>query len=277
MIHYLKLVHMELSRFSKIYISLFSFVLLAQFAIVWMKAREITNEAAAFNGLNLNAGPGVLYPMGKVNFADVMSQSMFYMIPAFLCASVLLLYIFGIWYRDWLFMNSFIYRLLMLPGPRYSIYFAKLSAIIVLVLGMVAYQLALLPLEITFFHALVPEELRDTVSTMDYIRSDYILQLLLPSTFMAFVIYYGTGLLAVSILFTSILIERSYRWKGLAGGIGFAGLCVLIVISPFLIWDSIESHLYPMEIFMMELALGLIVGVMSIWTGMFLIKKKVSV
>ncbi|MBW7453367.1 hypothetical protein ACFOLF_06470 [Paenibacillus sepulcri] len=279
---YLKLVHMELGRFRNIYLSLFALILLVQMGGVWMKAQDLIQRAGKWHNGGLEAYLEYTAQAGKANFADVMSNSLFFMAPVFLSASVLLLYIFMIWYRDWLFKQPFIYRLLMLPTQRYHLYFSKLSAILIMFLGLVAFQLLLLPLEIGLFQSLVPAELRETISTGDFIRSQFMLQILLPSSFMSFVIYYGAGLLAVSVIFTAVLIERSYRLKGLAAGILYVALSVFIVtcpiLIPFLMWNTIiENYLYPMEIFILELILGLIVGVISIWTGLFLIKRKVAV
>ena len=45
--------------------------------------------------------------------------------PIALCVVVLIIYVFFIWYRDWLGKNTFIYRLLMLPTARIQCLFSK--------------------------------------------------------------------------------------------------------------------------------------------------------
>ena len=42
-----------------------------------------------------------------------------------LCGVILIIYVFFIWYRDWLGKNTFIYRLLMLPTARIQCLFGK--------------------------------------------------------------------------------------------------------------------------------------------------------
>ena len=71
-----------------------------------------------------------------------------------------MIYVFFIWYRDWFGKSSFIYRLLMLPTKRIHIYFAKLTAIMFLVLGLIALQILLMPIEMQIVNSIVPADFR---------------------------------------------------------------------------------------------------------------------
>ena len=68
-------------------------------------------------------------------------NSEWFVMPIVLCIAMLMIYVFFIWYRDWFGKNTFIYRLLMLPTERINIYFAKLTAIMLLVLGLITLQI----------------------------------------------------------------------------------------------------------------------------------------
>jgi len=278
MISYLKLVHMELSRFGKIYMTLFAITLLSQMGIVWMKARETIGTIDGQIESRYMTYAEYAAQSGKIYFSSVMSNSMFYLAPAALSAAILVAYILMIWYRDWLFKNPFIYRLLMLPMQRSGLYFAKLTAIVLMVLGLVVFQFLLVPLEIAFFRFLLPDGLVADLSALQFIKGHFLLHILLPENLFDFVLLYGTGVIAVCVIFASVLLERSYRLKGLVGGVIYAALTVFIVCCPYLFWGgSIENRLYPMEIFLLELLLVVLMGGVSIALGLYLIKKKVTV
>ena len=76
-------------------------------------------------------------------------------IPIIFCIAMLMIYVFFIWYRDWFGKNTFIYRLLMLPTERITIYFSKLTAILFFVLGLVALQIVLMLIEIQIINSIV--------------------------------------------------------------------------------------------------------------------------
>jgi hypothetical protein len=148
------------------------------------------------------------------------TASLWFLGPIALCIAALIFYTFFIWYRDWFAKNTFIYRLLMLPTARINIYLAKATSIFLLVLGLVALQLLLIPLLSTILKWIVPVDLRLDMSVTELIDSFFYLQIILPQSFVEFLIYYGIGFMVVFIVFTAILFERSFRLKGiLLGGV----------------------------------------------------------
>ncbi len=154
--------------------------------------------------------------------------------PILLCAVVLMIYVFFIWYRDWLGKNTFSYRLFMLPTARIHIYLAKATTILLYVLGLVALQLLLLPVESQVLQWMVPSEFRTDLS-INYITSLQDLSILFPNTFIEFVLYYGGGMIAVFIVFTAILFERSFRMKGIIYGFLYCAASLLVFFAPILL------------------------------------------
>ena len=75
---------------------------------------------------------------GTLSFFDI-TQSTWFIGPIALCIAMLIIYVFFIWYRDWLGKNTFIYRLLMLPTNRLNIYLAKATTILLFILGLVGH------------------------------------------------------------------------------------------------------------------------------------------
>ncbi|HEX7057784.1 MAG TPA: hypothetical protein VF260_11420, partial [Bacilli bacterium] len=186
----------------------------------------------------------------------------------------LLLYVFLIWYRDWTGKNMFIYRLLMLPSARIQIFLSKLCAILLMTLGLLAIQALLLPFEKAWFHLRIPEVFITPEYDAAHTGGANLLQLLLPYRFVPFLLAYSVGAIAVMVIFTAILLERSYRLKGVLAGVAYCALCLLVFLSPL---SVTEGWLYPLERFLLLAAAGLVVAGCSLMLSLFLIRKKVTV
>ncbi len=219
---YGKLLNWEIVRFSKFYGALLVITLLSQFFGIWLEANSYMNRAEEMMDRNSISAVQFAEQYGKISISNGY-QSIWFEGPISLCAATLILYIFLIWYKEWFGKSTFAYRLLMLPTSRMNVYLAKLSAIVLFVLGLVAFQLMLIPIQISVFDAMVPSEFKQAVTISSLIHSHPFLQTLLPSYFIEFVLYYGVGVMGVVVLFTAILLERSFRYKGIAAGILYSG------------------------------------------------------
>ncbi|WP_409296728.1 hypothetical protein V1498_02430 [Peribacillus sp. SCS-26] len=274
---FLKLLNFEISRFIKIYVSLLVLTVVVQFAGVLILSNKIVNNAEKIMKEEMISLQQYLQNYGKTNFSSIM-ESLWFLAPIMISAAALLLYLFLIWYREWTGKNTFIYRLLMLPASRMNIYFTKALTILLMVLGLVALQLAILPLEISFFKAIVPADYRVNLDMKTLIYSNPATMILIPPTFMQFLLHYGGGIMAVFVLFTAILLERSFRIKGIILGVIYcAGALALIVLPLFYAVMKGEMLLYPSELLLLEVLLGLIVCGISIWMSARLLNKRVSV
>ena len=151
---------------------------------------------------------------------------------------LLMIYVFFIWYRDWFGKNTFSYRLLMLPTARINIYLAKATTILLYVLGLVALQLLLLPVEGQVLQWMVPSEFRTDLS-INEITNFQDLRIFFPNTFIEFILYYGGGMAAVFIVFTAILFERSFRIKGIIYGVLYCAASLLSFFAPILMNEFI--------------------------------------
>lgn len=273
---YLKLVNFEFNRFLKLYIVLMGVTILSQIIGVMVESRAYVNRANRLIYEELIPKSEFIEQNGTLSFFNI-SQTPWFMGPIGLCLVVLIIYVFFIWYRDWLGKNTFIYRLLMLPTARLHIYLAKATTILLFTLGLVALQLILFPIENKILQWIVPNEFRTDLSVYEIIKVPY-LQILFPNTFMEFILFYVGGMAAIFIVFTAILFERSFRMKGVFYGILYSAASIFIFLAPILV-DAffLENYFYPMELFFMELGIGLIVLAGAIWTGNFLIKKKIRV
>jgi len=273
---FLKLVNMEIHRFRYILASLMAVTMVCQFSsLIWTIQRVVS---AKEKGLT-QAVVGFDVPKMLTFPWAIGSTRQWFMIPILLSVAVLLLYALIIWYRDWFGRSTFIYRLLMLPSARWILYVSKLTAILLFVFSMLAFQLVLLATEKMLFNMIVPVDIRTDTTFAEAITMNDALQFLLPKQFEQFIYYYGLGMIGIIVMFTAVLIERSYRRWGILYGVSYFAVCVAVIVSPMVLLgiDRSSGYWYPNEIYMMELAVCLLVPVISIGLGFWLLCKKITV
>ncbi|WP_413305975.1 hypothetical protein AA0X95_04815 [Bacillus sp. 1P10SD] len=276
MSRYLKLVNFEFTRFWKLFVVLMGVTIVSQIIGVIYKARKYVSQSNQMIYEEHLSKSEFLEQFGTLSLLNI-SQTLWFIGPIGLCMVVLLIYVFFIWYRDWLGKNTFIYRLLMLPTARLHVYLAKATTIFLFTISLVAMQLVLFPIENYILKMIVPQEFRTDLSVYEMTKFPD-LQIMFPNTFTEFVLYYGGGIAAVMIVFTAILFERSYRLKGVFYGLLYSAASVFIFLLPLLVNTFIlNNYFYPLELFFMELGTGILVLAGAIWTGNFLIQKKVRV
>ncbi|CAN7582114.1 hypothetical protein [Paenibacillus sp. LjRoot56] len=275
--YFIKLLNWEILRFSKLYGALALLLVVSQFVGIWLTAQSYLSDAHTW--VDRNGGTEAQYAekFQKLNLIFIF-HSVWYEGAISLCAIVLVLYIFMIWYKEWFGRNTFAYRLLMLPTSRMNVYFAKLSAIVLFVFGFVSLQFVVIPLQLASFCAIIPAELRVTVSIGELIRRDPLLNLFMPSYVMQFILYYGAGILGVFVLFTAILLERSYRWRGIVAGILYGAAVLIVIVLPQEISQlGITIPLFSSEIVLLQVFIGLCMIAVSIGFSSYLLRKKVTV
>ena len=241
---YLKLVNFEFNRFFKLYAVLLAITVVSQITGIIVTARSYVAKVNELVGKGVMPKGEFLEQYGRFSFYDF-SQTLWFGGPVFLSITALLIYVFFIWYRDWIGKNTFSYRLFMLPVARIQIYLAKLTTILLCVFGLVGLQLLLFPAESKIIGWIVPAEFR-----MDLLVNEMagyrFLATFFPSSFTEFVLYYGVGIGAVAVVFTAILFERCYRVKGIVYGLLFcparlyrAAACEFICFRKLLLCNRI--------------------------------------
>ncbi|MNZ97855.1 hypothetical protein D3C78_1171160 [compost metagenome] len=167
----------------------------------------------------------------------------------------------------------------MLPTARRHIYLAKGTAILLFIFSLLSFQLVLLFVEKIIFNVMVPAEQRVDSFFIEMITANQAFEILFPSNFEQFLYSYGLGMIGVFIIFTSIILERSYRGIGILYAILYAALCVLAIIaSPILMGiDESTAYFYPEEILAIETTICVIVLAVSIMLSFRLLAKKITV
>ncbi|GIO16763.1 hypothetical protein J19TS2_63180 [Cohnella xylanilytica] len=270
---YLKLVHMEIQRFRYFLLGLMALTLVGQVLTV---AIATSNEVAKFR----DPARFSIASADKLSFEWIVriSQGMF-ALPILISMAALLFYVFLIWYRDWLGRSTFMYRLLALPTARRNLYLSKLTAIVLFVFALLSFQIVLLAFEQLIFHWIVPADIRGESVFTDVILSNWLFEVLLPLSGSQFVSLYGFGIMAVTVLFTAILLERSYRIWGIGYAAAYVAACGFAVYAtPFALGvNQLGSYFYQWEIFAIEAAVCFLVTAVSVALGFRLLNKRISV
>ncbi|MFC4101200.1 hypothetical protein [Paenibacillus xanthanilyticus] len=277
---YLKLVHMEIHRFRYILAALLGLVAVVQWgALVWSarKMEAALDEVEKFGRYTFYVNE---LSDRKISYAEaIYNAQQLYILSVLTVIGVLCAYLLFVWYRDWLGRSTFIYRLLMLPSARSSIYLAKLTAILVCIMVSLAFQALSLVIGGAIFEVVVPSDRQAYSYFVDIVDATRVLEYLMPMRLVDFALNYGLGIVAVLVIFTGILIERSYRWIGIAYAVGyvlFCGAAIVIPINAMGMYRS-DSYLYTAEIVGIEFAIILLIAAVSIWLGFRLIRRKISV
>lgn len=273
--NFFKLLNFEINRFFKLYLTLIGLIIVSQFigAIVVSKVYMNTTDQVMYkNQLSMSQ---YIEEYGVFSFNRFI-ESEWFLIPIFFSIAMLMIYVFFIWYRDWFGKNTFIYRLLMLPTERITIYFAKLTTIMLLVLGLVTLQILLIPIEIQIVNSIITTDLQSYFSFYDI----YSLEMwgwMYPNTFTEFILIYAVGLIFVAVLFTAILIERSYGLKGILFAIVYGMLSFGVFFAPILLNEFSNGYFYSFEVLLMVLVVSIIVLGSAIWIANHLLKYKIRV
>ena len=273
---YMKLVRFELDRFWNFYLVLIGITVVLQLTGAILLSKKYIAQANQIMYENALSPAQFLEQYNSIPLYEQIISSWWIVGPVMICVVTLVIYVFFIWYRDWLGKNTFIYRLLMLPTTRMNLYFSKITTIMLMVFGLVAVQIVLLIIENQIIQSIVPADLRLDSSIWEFPRYEW-LSILIPRTFTEWMIYYSIGFMAVCVVFTAVLFERSFRWKGIILAIIYTVLSALVFISPFFVHYSLDGYFYFAELLALEILAGLIVTAGAMGTGNYLLKNKIRV
>ncbi len=263
MMNYLKLVDFEVKRFGKIYAVLIALLVILQPVAMLISLSGVEDSLKGFDQID-----GM--PMNQY------TQSLLFVLPNILCIAALVFYVFGTWYLEWFGKNTFAYQILLLPGNRMSVYFAKLTSLLLFIAGCLVAQLAIFPLLKAIYTSRVPIEYRMNDSLISWLAQNQVILDVIPANGLNFIIYYSLGIMAVIILFTMIVLERSFRLKGIGLTILYGIGCVFLFIIADL-FEPLFFSLYTNEyITIKAICMAVTIG-LSLWISNYAINKKISV
>lgn len=272
--HYVKLVNFEVKRFWKLFVTIVIVVGLAQIIGAIINSLSFKNHAKETMMQEQIMESDFVLEYGPYSLRNFL-YSEYFMLSVMFAATVLVIYVFFIWYRDWLGKSSIIYRLLMLPTERRTVYFAKLTAILLFVLCLVGVQVVLLEVVEQIIRSIIPEQLRVDEGII-FTYSNEVLTLLYPQTVLQFVLTYGLGLSVVAVVFTAILFERSYHLKGIFIAVLYSAFSIFIIAIPAIL-QSITHYFYKHELILMTVVSSILALGLAIFIADHLLKRKINV
>ncbi|MCC5893947.1 MAG: hypothetical protein JJU16_00665 [Alkalibacterium sp.] len=199
--------------------------------------------------------------------------------PIAIGISGFLFYAVFIWYREWMGKNTFAYRLLMLPVPRMHLYFSKLIVIYLGIFSLITTQIVSLFIGFQIVSAIVPGEWFANVNALQAIQMNPLFIYIIPVEPMYFLGVNGIGLVFIIVLFTLILMERSYSIKGIFMGIVYGAAALAISLFPMLISDIFQNQyiLYDSEIILILTFILTLIAITSILVSRHLLTKKITI
>lgn len=272
--HFAKLLNFEVSRFMLLFSIMMGAIVGCQLAIVLISAKGFVNRAQQ---VMKNENLSILQyaeQYGKYDLTFPLSAPTFFA-PIVFGITVLLIYVFFIWYRDWFGRANFSYRLFMLPMNRIQVYFAKLAAILLFTFTALVVEIAVLYSMTAIVPTIVPSEIYEPLRIEQIFVYEF-LSLILPISVKTFAFNYLLGITAVMVVFTVILFERSYRLKGIGLGLLFAVIAIAVVLIPY-IYQVMTSMLFIHEVMLATAVMAIIVSALSIFTANYLLKHKINV
>lgn len=273
----LKLTNFELSRLSKFLFTLMGLTVLANlvgYIYIPMKFMDKINKFTIESSATTEE---VLNSLGTLSFYDV-TMSLWIVAPIAIGVSGLLFYSVFIWYREWFGKNTFAYRLLMLPVSRMTLFFSKFIVIFIGIFTLISTQIVSLFIGYPIVSAIVDSTY---FSSLGLIESMYMHPLFLilfplePNYFLILIV----GATVLLVMFTLILMERSFASKGILFGIGYAMIALAIVLFPLFLSDIFNNNylIYGSELVIIEVVLMIIVSISSLFTSRYLINNKITV
>ncbi|MFC6464680.1 hypothetical protein ACFP65_06740 [Marinilactibacillus sp. GCM10026970] len=276
--HFIRLVNFEFERMFKFLVGIMAIVVVSNligFIYVPLSYMSYARETMASQSLSIAQYLSTYSPFSL----NTVLGSLWIYGPLALGIIGFMFFAIFTWYREWFGKNTFVHRLLMLPISRMYIYSAKVLTVFLGIFSLLTLQYIVIWIGQFISRSLISSEFYIRVSLANAFDSNQILQFLLPSSVELFFTFYLLGFLFILVLYTAILLERSYRIRGFLMGLVFGIFSLLLVVSPHLLPTILRNHyiLFPSEQLLATLLLSIVVGIVSIGLSRYLLKHKITI
>lgn len=270
----LTLYNIEFKRIYKLYFLLIGTLLIANLAGVMKTLYDSVKRISLENNLPMNID--ILKTNLGYSFVNEFTKNDIYVYGSMALGVAILfclLYATIIWYRDYYSKSKTIYTLLSLPQPKFNIYLAKLIMVIVMIYGVIACQFLFWYIDlniIKIFAGISSPNFANVYSNMMQpvnqinVVSPYLLDFLMIDLF-------GV-ILAVVVIFTGVLIERSFKKMGVLLGVGY----ILITIIGYVFIIGLDSGILG-NLLLNHIMYYILLLMVSILISYRLINKRVCV
>ena len=266
---YLMLTNEELKRSWKMIVSVI--LAMAGIEILTVVGRVIYHERQVREYMSYAkvSESEAIRTIGKLSFEQASSYFSYIILIGIV---LVILYAVQIWYRDWFGESKYIYRLLLLPGGRAKIFFAKWTSLALVIISFIGLQWVVIQLSYVLFNWLIKDNYRassfDIPMALKQLYTMNVVDLLLIVLLSLFV---------VSFLFMLVLLERSYRKvKGLVFIILEVAFLLSATVGSMYVIEKLDIFL-SQEISVIMMAVFVLYFVYMIWKSLRLLKWKIAV
>ena len=262
----LTLYDMEFKRIYKIYFALIGILFASNigvtlFSIYSVSAGSLDEHGNIINMSILRSSECMKYINSYV-ISELASITEFIMAFAVLLC---LLYSLVIWYRDYFSKSKTIATLLMLPQKRFNIYISKLITVIMMIFGIMSIQFLFWFIDLVIVKVILNVNVDGFINVFKTILgSQNRISNLIFAQPIDFIMINTLGvILAVTVIFTGVMIERSYRKIGPVLGSIYIVACIMIYIATITNYGNytdvlLKTHLlYYIVVFLISTVISL--------------------
>jgi len=127
-------------------------------------------------------------------------------LPVFFAGVAILVYSSMIWSKEWSTKGSFIYRLLMLPGSRFSVYLSKLLTMLIITFFLQGVQVIGVFLNYTLSRVFIPSLDSYHVTPWSLVTNSIAMQTVVPKYATQFFFFFLFGIAAIVTIFQITLL-----------------------------------------------------------------------
>lgn len=154
-------------------------------------------------------------------------------LPVFFAGVAILVYSAVIWSTEWSTKGSFIYRLLMLPGSRFSVYLSKLLTMLIITFFLQGVQVIGVFLNYTLSKLFIPSLDSHHVTPWSLVTNSTVMQTVVPKYATQFLFFFLFGVATIITIFQITLlvvgVEKKSTTMKLMSVIGYILIAILYV------------------------------------------------
>ena len=154
-------------------------------------------------------------------------------LPVFFAGVAILVYSAVIWSTEWSTKGSFIYRLLMLPGSRFSVYLSKLLTMLIITFFLQGVQVIGVFLNYTLSKLFIPSLDSHHVTPWSLVTNSIVMQTVVPKYATQFLFFFLFGVATIITIFQITLlvvgVEKKSTTMKLMSVIGYILIAIVYV------------------------------------------------
>mgnify|MGYP000648713994 CR=1 FL=1 len=271
----LTLYDIEFKRVKKIYFSILGLLIISNMLWFIYSLYSVSKEVQAI--LNIRGGINLL--KSKEAYMIISNGGIIYSLYSlsllFMTVALIwcLYYTLLIWYKDFSSRTKVAYTLFTLPYNKFNVFISKLITILSFIYGVLATQHLLWILEALIIKGFTGIDLSEIIDIINYSNSiNYIFMGISIYPLEVFVNYVIDPILAVIVLFTGVIIHKSFDKIG-----GFIGLSYVVVIILIYILLSATSMIFTDELLKYHILYYIAIAVLSLIISYRLLNKRIHV